>query len=103
MTLFTKHQCTLCDKVKGVLAEVREEAPHGLEQVRSEREREIEREREKERRSRSGYGPLSSDLAYMPTVRIRTWRSDKTTSNLQVGPFSHGSGSAISTRLMAPD
>jgi len=33
VTLFTKHQCTLCDKVKEVLAEVREEAPHGLDQV----------------------------------------------------------------------
>ena len=33
VTLFTKNQCTLCDKVKAVLAEVREEAPHGLDQV----------------------------------------------------------------------
>ena len=33
VTLFTKNQCTLCDKVKAVLVEVREEAPHGLDQV----------------------------------------------------------------------
>ncbi len=31
--LFTKEGCTLCDKVKEVLLEVRESHPHGLEQV----------------------------------------------------------------------
>jgi hypothetical protein len=31
--LFTKEGCTLCDKVKNVLLELRESHPHGLEQV----------------------------------------------------------------------
>lgn len=33
VTLFTKEGCTLCDKVKDVLKELREEVPHSLEQV----------------------------------------------------------------------
>ncbi|CAB9524912.1 chromosome 5 open reading frame 63 [Seminavis robusta] len=33
VTLFTKEGCTLCDKVKDVLQEVREELPHSLDQV----------------------------------------------------------------------
>jgi hypothetical protein len=31
--LFTKEGCTLCDKVKGVLVESKDEYPHSLEQV----------------------------------------------------------------------
>ena len=33
VTLFTKEGCTLCDKVKDVLQEFREEIPHSLDQV----------------------------------------------------------------------
>lgn len=33
VTLFTKEGCTLCDKVKDVLKEIKEDIPHSLEQV----------------------------------------------------------------------
>lgn len=33
VTLFTKEGCTLCDKVKDVLQELREEVPHSLQQL----------------------------------------------------------------------
>jgi glutaredoxin len=33
VTLFTKEGCTLCDKVKDVLKDLREEIPHSLDQV----------------------------------------------------------------------
>jgi glutaredoxin len=33
VTLFTKEGCTLCDKVKEALVEIRNEYPHSLEQI----------------------------------------------------------------------
>ena len=33
VTLFTKEGCTLCDKVKDILKECRDEVPHSLDQV----------------------------------------------------------------------
>ena len=33
VTLFTKEGCTLCDKVKNVLHSIREQQPHGLQQI----------------------------------------------------------------------